>query len=282
MSRYFQKMKIKSLFREISNLFAWRDIPVNAAGLVLDVASGDNPHVRADVLCDAHLCDSGERSGRFGLIVDGRPFVFADACRLPFKDKAFDFVVCRHLLEHVADPAVLLEELMRVGRAGYIETPSVLMEKFCALDFHRSTVDLQDGSLVIRAKSAGRKPGILPEEIRKSSHWESVVDRHRDKFIVSYFWDGKISYRVEGEFPPAEGLSRESFSRLPRRSLRRRMRWWVTRFIRFFTARPDFKMDGILVCPACGGAVKTEKDKISCLKCNAVYPILNKNFYKFI
>ncbi len=38
--------------------------------LVLDVGSGDNPHIRADVLCDAAARSSGERRDGFDLIVE--------------------------------------------------------------------------------------------------------------------------------------------------------------------------------------------------------------------
>ncbi|HZT88725.1 MAG TPA: class I SAM-dependent methyltransferase [Stellaceae bacterium] len=54
----------------------------------------------------------------------------ADVCAppWPYPDKHFDFVVCSNLLEDVRDPLAVCRELNRVGRAGYIETPSRLRE----------------------------------------------------------------------------------------------------------------------------------------------------------
>lgn len=50
-------------------------------------------------------------------------------CRpLPYADKSFDFIYCRHVLEDMYDPFPLCEEMSRVGLAGYIETPSPLAE----------------------------------------------------------------------------------------------------------------------------------------------------------
>jgi ubiquinone/menaquinone biosynthesis C-methylase UbiE len=49
----------------------------------------------------------------------------------PFSDKSFDFIVCSHLLEDVRDPISVCRELCRVGKAGYIETPSRIREIFC-------------------------------------------------------------------------------------------------------------------------------------------------------
>ncbi len=47
---------------------------------------------------------------------------------LPFRDKAFDFVYCRHTLEDIYNPYFAASELLRVAKAGYIETPSPVAE----------------------------------------------------------------------------------------------------------------------------------------------------------
>jgi hypothetical protein len=56
-----------------------------------------------------------------------------DACRAPwpFPDKFFDFSFCSHTLEDVRDPLTICSELMRVSKAGYLETPSRAREIFC-------------------------------------------------------------------------------------------------------------------------------------------------------
>jgi SAM-dependent methyltransferase len=59
-------------------------------------------------------------------------WIVQDVCNSPwpFADKTFDFVVCSHLLEDVRDPITVCRELCRVGKAGYIETPSRIPEIF--------------------------------------------------------------------------------------------------------------------------------------------------------
>jgi SAM-dependent methyltransferase len=47
---------------------------------------------------------------------------------LPFHDKFFDFVYCRHVCEDMFNPFPLIAEMERVGKAGYIETPSPIAE----------------------------------------------------------------------------------------------------------------------------------------------------------
>jgi predicted SAM-dependent methyltransferase len=48
--------------------------------------------------------------------------------RFPYDDKEVDFLYCRHTLEDVSNPRWLIKEINRVAKAGYIETPSPLIE----------------------------------------------------------------------------------------------------------------------------------------------------------
>jgi SAM-dependent methyltransferase len=75
--------------------------------LVLEIGSGDRPNPRSDVLLDRYIDDNTERGGN--LKID-RPLIVADAEQLPFKDGAFDYIVCFHILEHMPDPARLVRE----------------------------------------------------------------------------------------------------------------------------------------------------------------------------
>jgi hypothetical protein len=47
---------------------------------------------------------------------------------LPFADKSVDFLYCRHTIEDLSCPFLLLSEIRRVAKAGYIETPSPMAE----------------------------------------------------------------------------------------------------------------------------------------------------------
>ena len=87
---------------------------------MLEIGAGGNPYPRANVLLDAYE-DTVER--REKLLVNDRPLVLGFAENLPFRDKSFDFIIASHVLEHSKDPEAFIKELMRVGKAGYIETP---------------------------------------------------------------------------------------------------------------------------------------------------------------
>ncbi len=58
---------------------------------------------------------------------DGFEFVLSVGDRLPFADGAFDIVISNHVVEHVADQATHVAELLRVVRPGgvvYLATPN--------------------------------------------------------------------------------------------------------------------------------------------------------------
>jgi SAM-dependent methyltransferase len=94
---------------------------------VLDVGSGHRPHEDATHLVDLLPGDDSERGGAVKML--GRSLVVATVEALPFKDGTFDYVYACHVLEHTDRPAEACRELMRVARAGYIETPSPFFEQ---------------------------------------------------------------------------------------------------------------------------------------------------------
>lgn len=86
----------------------------------MEVEAGGNPYPRSILSLDA-LEFTMERLET--TLIKDRPLVLGLCEELPFKDKSLDFIVASHVLEHTADPERFLNELMRVGKAGYIETP---------------------------------------------------------------------------------------------------------------------------------------------------------------
>lgn len=94
---------------------------------VLDVGSGHHPHEDATHLVDLLPDDDSERGKPLKVL--GRPIIRGTVEALPFRDKSFDYVYACHVLEHTKDPETACNELMRIARAGYIETPSPFYEQ---------------------------------------------------------------------------------------------------------------------------------------------------------
>lgn len=159
-----------------------RELPDDA--LVLDVGGWAKPFPRADWVID--LLPYASR-GLYGSEGDGEErfsedtWVVRDICDpepFPFADDQFDFVVCSHTLEDVRDPARVCAEIARVGRAGYIETPSRLEEQSYGLQgpwvgwsHHRWLVDVSGDRIEFVFKPHlihGRAGGHFPEGFARS------------------------------------------------------------------------------------------------------------------
>ena len=91
-----------------------------AYGKVLELGPGQVPFEKA-----THFCGhSEEEKSRFQnySMCDFSSQVF------PYKDKEFDFVYARHVVEDLYNPKHFLKECKRISKAGYFETPSPLIE----------------------------------------------------------------------------------------------------------------------------------------------------------
>ncbi len=195
------------LIRRLASFHRRRiDIPVDANAIVLDVGSGDKPHWRADVLLDRYLDDAhaGQRSGRAEARIS-RPMFDADASQMPFADDAFDYVVCSHVLEHVLDPAAVIAEMTRVGKAGYIEVPEASSAKILDFPSHLWWCRLVGTTLVFTAKQARAFDPEIADYIARSGverRLAKLLDDDFDSRVVALPWRGDVDVKVEGELDP--------------------------------------------------------------------------------
>ena len=176
--------------------------------LVLDVGSGDKPHWRADVLARPlrrrRVRRSALRPGR-GRI--SRPLFDADAAAMPFADKVFDYVVCSHVLEHVPDPAAVVAEMTRVGRAGYIEVPEAASAKILDFPSHLWWCRSRRVDAGVHAEAGA---GVRPRDRRlhragrrRAAARQAARRRVRLPGRSSLRWTDRVDVRVEGPADPA-------------------------------------------------------------------------------
>jgi len=197
-----------SVLRQLRSFYERRiALPVGRDALVLDVGSGDKPHWRADVLLDRYAgAEHGvQRSGRAAARLP-RPLFDADAADMPFADQVFDYVVCSHLLEHVVDPGGVIDEMVRVAKAGYIEVPRVTSAKIADFPSHLWWCDLVDGELVFTAKNTAQFDDDIQRFVGEPDvqrDLQRLFDRNFDHCIVRYPWVGSVRYRVVGSVAPA-------------------------------------------------------------------------------
>lgn len=206
------------------------DFGIQPGEQVLDMGSGHLPFPLATALADITLTEHGYgRGGTPFRHVDGKPVWECSVESTPFADQQFDFVYCSHVLEHVASPETACRELMRIGRRGYIETPSKGKDLFLnsALPSnHHWNVELIHGVLVFTEYDEQERSG-LGSNVLMDMHCDPQTPREK-AFAASIFlrapwvntmllWEGEIPFevrraprssRVVGAFGPTAQLPR--------------------------------------------------------------------------
>lgn len=273
-ARYLGKEKIAWSLRRLH-------CPVDASALVLEVGSGGNPYYRANVLLDAYE-NTSER--HWAPLVADRPTVLAFVETLPFKDKAFDFVIASHVLEHALDPARFLDEMQRVAKGGYIEVPDAFMERINPYPDHRHEITVRGSQLLIRKKQAWHvDPELveLYEDRAKSVVTTDVIPNHPFEFHVRYYWKDKIEYKIlNPEIPNLTGTI-EQHGRAPTgQNLRTRVHAILRSVIRalFSQHGRNKRIDlvRLLRCTTCSqGELNRRNDELVCQKCGKRYPMRN-------
>lgn len=246
--------------------------------LVLEVGSGGNPSPRSDILLEPN--PDGEHIDSKPVTTD-RPLFRFPAERMPFKSKIFDFSIAIHVLEHSLQPNSFLNELTRVSKGGYIETPSYLNEILFPYTFHASAVDIFENKLRIYSKTHEKyevdfKASRNIRGITSLKGFSDFYFKNPYQFNVVYHWRGDIlyetfgpfnyqtNYQVKNEFP-------HHINGVDIKSLLKPFAMSVMRFLLRQGLRRE--IIDLLKCPNCGNEKFSEKKEnnfhiYSCSDCD--------------
>jgi Zn finger protein HypA/HybF involved in hydrogenase expression len=256
---------------------------------VLEIGSGHNPKPRSDVLCDKLPEDDAQRGGK---IVHDRPFIAADGQYLPFADKSFDYIISCHVLEHAENPDLFLSELMRVGKAGYIETPTEIGEKLYGWEYHKWVFKSDSDKLIIKKKTNDSQFGQLFHHLYAiDPNYEKFHTAHHNLFLIQYEWYGKIDYDIVESSNDLIDLNnidvvKSLVAKQASAGVSGTIKGLVPSSLRQLAKGAIVKSQGrskktlkdiqnIIVCPKCKNKVQWHEDSILCLNCNSTYPIRN-------
>lgn len=179
------------------------DFAIAPGARVLDVGSGGDPFPSATVLLDRFTGPTRHRHAP--LIRDGREFVEGDITAMPFAGQEFDFVYCAHVLEHVDDPLAACREMMRVGKRGYIETPTLGKDMLFAWnvpDMHKWHVVASTRRLCFFELTPRQQAGIRSKEWQKLifGPWQHPLQDayfdNADLFNVMFLWNEPFDVHV--------------------------------------------------------------------------------------
>lgn len=175
----------------------WRPIPqvvdfiastIPLGAKVLEIGPGKTPFPRATAAVDFN--PEKEGTIRCNVVEDG----------LPFSDQSFDFIYARHVLEDSHDPFAIIREMERVGKAGYIETPSPIAELCRGTDgaappwrgYHHHRFIIWSTGKELRLVS--KYP--IVEYLQFDEHWLEARMRDGPKYWNTYHgWVGSVNAR---------------------------------------------------------------------------------------
>jgi hypothetical protein len=177
---------------------------------VLDVGGGAQPFPRADWVIDALAYEDRASLGRLDAGKERfgpDTWVQWDICdkrTWPFEDNSFDYAVCSHLLEDVRDPIWVCAELNRVAKAGYVETPSRVIEQsrgaehplYAGFYHHRWLVEQDQQGLTFRFKPHSLH-SIKEAIVAEVGVWRDIAPEYR---YMSLEWEEGFAFREALEF----------------------------------------------------------------------------------
>lgn len=245
--------------------------------LIVDIGSGHKPHNNVDLCLE--LKDASKDHRWKKEIKKDRTVVLYDGNFFPFKNKCFDFSICSHVLEHVDNPKIFLEEISRISKKGYIETPNEISEQlFTPYDKHKWVIYERNNKLFIRKK-------IQENESKFGKLFDFLIDNekkfrkrfylnHKQLFLTRYSWSDKVDFEI---IPENKNISINlsddkilgSLTKIESPKL-------FHGFISSIKGKIKRKilplnLEKLLICPKCKANVKIYKDKVQCNHCIITY-----------
>jgi len=152
---------------------------------ILDVGCGYTAHENATVICDVQDLSNFYKD---------KNFIKLDGNVLPFKDNEFDFVIASHVIEHVKDVKIFINELSRISSKGYIELPTILEDNLVFENkkdhFWHMEFDDIDNKLQISEKIQYLEPVIT---VSTSKMFSNIF---RQSLVLELYWEDSIEFNL--------------------------------------------------------------------------------------
>jgi SAM-dependent methyltransferase len=191
---------------------------IKPGDVVLDIGGWARPFNRADFVLDAEPYETRGSYGPTRPAQGGTREYFTretwhiwDICShepFPFPDKKFDFVICSQTLEDIRDPIWVCREMSRIGKSGYIETPSRKAEQSRGLEpgivgwsHHRWLIDMDQERQHVRFVMKFHLVHGDPRLSFPPAMFDELGEAARNQWI---FWTGHLTADEEVLHGPAQ------------------------------------------------------------------------------
>lgn len=209
---------------------------IKKADRVLEIGPGSNPHPRSNEFLELAYSNEADRLAQRGKterepVLNGRRLHHYDGGRFPFADHEFDYCICSHVVEHVPDISVFVDQINRVCRRGYLEFPLVTYEHLYGFDVHLNYVrfDADSQTLLYLPKCSKATAPFDPIHATFRGALELGLDdmlvRHPAFFFQGFEFQTPLQTRLatglEELVPELSTVTRQTLlSRVARRILR--------------------------------------------------------------
>lgn len=181
--------------------FPERICSIKPTDRVLEIGPGGSPHPRSNVLLERNFTpeEAAAQRGHAPGLTGEHDIVYFDGGRFPFDDKAFDYVICSHVLEHVEDVPDFVAELCRVASRGYLEFPSIYYDYIYNFRVHRSFLHYVGGEVRWMSKSATPLAFFQPVQSffyrSLNEGYDEMVVSLKEQFFIGFEWQGVLPVR---------------------------------------------------------------------------------------
>ena len=159
---------------------------------VLEIGPGGSPHPRSDIFLEYRFDSAAVAEAQRGYdspLVTDKPVIFYTGSRFPFEDNEFDYVICSHVVEHVPEVDIFIAEVCRVGRAGYLEYPTIYYDYLYNFPEHTTFVKHTDSTLFWMPKA---QTPLAEFKLVQDLFHRSLVQKYYDLVddLQPYFFEG--------------------------------------------------------------------------------------------
>jgi SAM-dependent methyltransferase len=134
-SRTLADLQVSTVYADV------RHFAATSSGTIVDIGAGAGPYRHAFAKAGlGYVAIDIEDATRFGYA--NRDAVSFDGLRMPFEDESVDGFICTEVLEHVENPAALVDEMHRIlrpGGRGLVTLPWSARFHYQPNDFQRLT-----------------------------------------------------------------------------------------------------------------------------------------------
>lgn len=221
---------------------------IKSRDLVLEIGPGAYPHWRSDCLVDRFENAPTTDISQFGGAPQqtlGKPLFHVNEPQLPFRDKAFDYVICAQVLEHVPhqELPVLISEINRVGSRSYIEVPRPVFDLVYDFDVHLNLMDIIGNKVICLPKERTNLHQVMrftqhARELRKT-HGFSVESLSSDAVAVGKEFSGDIQLTICSDEDEFFDMIMQNIAKTPNPSMARKIKEQLYRLSYKFSHHPS-------------------------------------------